>query len=65
MVAAPEAIPVTIPEDPTVATDAVLLLHVPPVALSDNAVVAASHTEVAPVMLPAFGEGFTVIVFEA
>ena len=50
----------TIPIDPTVATVVLLLLQMPPVVLSDNAVVAPVQTLDTPVSAP--GIGFTVTV---
>ena len=46
--------------EPMVATDVLLLLHVPPVVASINVVVAPAQIVVAPVIAP--GSGFTVIV---
>ena len=57
MTGPPEAIPVTVPAEPTVARAALLLLHVPPAVASDKVVVAATHTVVTPV-IPA-GNGLT------
>ena len=54
----PAAIPDTLPETSTVATEILLLLHVPPPVASDNAVIAPAQTRGIPVMLA--GNGFTV-----
>ncbi len=58
-VAVPAAIPVTNPTFVTVATDVLLLTHVPPV-VGDNVVVAPTHTEDEPVILTV-GLAITVI----
>jgi hypothetical protein len=59
MVAVPEATPPTIPvPDPTVATDVLLLIQVPPDETSLNDIFDPTHTAVGPVM--ADGIGFTV-----
>ena len=62
MVAVPAATPVTVPVEPTVAADALVLLHVPPLVASFNDVVAPpSHTLGVPVIdAGAEGSGFTV-----
>ena len=52
MVALPALIPRTIPVVLTLATAALLLLHVPPLVASANEVVAPVHTLVVPVMVP-------------
>jgi len=54
----PVATPLTIPVDPTLARLVLLLLHVPPVVASLNAVVDPAHTTRVPV-IPA-GKGLTV-----
>ena len=56
----PADAPVTMPEVPTAAVPA--LLHVPPGAASDKAVVALTQTTGVPAMVPAAGNGFTVIM---
>jgi len=56
MIAIPVLIPVTVPAASTVAI-AVLLLHVPPSAVSDKCVVCPMHTVGVPVMTVA---GFTI-----
>jgi hypothetical protein len=38
-----------------------LLLHVPPVPVLEKAIVEPPHTAAAPEIVPAFGNGFTVI----
>jgi len=48
IVATPELIPVTMPVDPTVATDGLLLLHVPPDGVPDSVVVEPMHTVLLP-----------------
>ena len=49
----------------TVATDVVLLLQVPPDTLLLNMMVDPTHTEEAPLIVPALGTGFTVMVADA
>ena len=61
MVALPVATPVTTPELFTVAIAVLLLLHVPPVAVSDKVTVEPRHTDEGPVMAPAFGRALIVI----
>ena len=62
MVVFPTATPVTIPVfGSIVATEFVLLLQVPPDISLLRLMVDPMHTEVAPLMVPAFGTGFTVI----
>ena len=47
---------------PIEATEGLVLLHTPPVAASVIDVVdPPAHTDVVPVMVPAFGSGLTVI----
>jgi hypothetical protein len=63
IVAVPALTPVTKPEPLfTVATDVLLLLHVPPgvPVASDNCVVLPLQTVVVPVIVPATGVEFTV-----
>ena len=60
MVAVPAATPVTIPVDPTVATDVVPEVHAPPLVPSLNAVVAPAHNVAVPEIVPAPGTVFTV-----
>lgn len=60
MVSIPTAIPVTPPEAVTVPRAELLLLQVPPAAVSDNVIEAATQTVPGPVITPAFGSGFTV-----
>ena len=60
MVAVPAVTPVTIPDMPIVATAVLLLLHVPPVVVLLNVVVAVAQTIAVPVMVPATGSGLTV-----
>ena len=48
MITVPAAIPVTSPKASTVATDAALLLHVPPVDDSDNVIMLPTHTDGVP-----------------
>jgi hypothetical protein len=52
--------PVTFPETSTVATEVLLLLHVPPVVVFDKAVDSPTHTLGVPVM--AAGKGLTVTI---
>ena len=58
MFAEPVVTPVTTPPL-TVATAELLLLHVPPLAASDNVTAAATHVCVVPDIVPAFGTGLT------
>ena len=60
----PGVIPVTMPVEETVAA-LLLAVHVPPVAVSDNAIVAPVYTDDAPVIVPADGVEFTVTDFVA
>lgn len=60
----PAETPVTMPEVPMEATDALLVLHVPVPAPSARVVVAPTQTFSEPVMVPAIGSGFTVTVAE-
>ena len=59
MVDVPADTPPTVPPL-TVATPVLVLLHMPPVAPSLNAVVEPAHTVAVPVMVPATGNGLTV-----
>jgi hypothetical protein len=54
----PVVTPDTIPEVPTVATEVVLLAHVPPVGVPVNVIKEPLHTHENPVI--AVGIGFTV-----
>ena len=66
MVAFPTAAPVTLPVTrSTVATDVALLVQVPPETLLLKLILAPIHTEDAPLIVPAFGTGFTVTVADA
>ncbi len=66
MVEFPGAIPVTAPVlASTIATDVVLLLQLPPEILLLKFIVDPTHTADAPLIVPAFGTGLTVIVAEA
>jgi hypothetical protein len=65
MDAVPGATPVTTPAPLTDATEVLLLLHTPPAAPSVNVVVFPAHIVVDPLMVPALGAAFTVIVLEA
>ena len=60
MVEVPAATPVTTPVPLTVAIPGLTLLQVPPAAASVRLVVVVGHTISPPVILPAFGDGFTV-----
>ena len=64
MVDVPFAMPVTKPVPLTLATPGVTELHTPPAepVRSVNAVVSVGQMVSPPVMLPAFGEGFTVTI---
>ena len=57
----PVATGVTIPEVPILATPVLMLLQTPPAAASDSVIVAPIHTEDGPVIVPARGNGLTVI----
>ena len=60
----PADVPVTMPdEDPTEAIGGLLLIHVPPAAVSAREMDDPMHTEVVPVITP--GAGNTVTVAEA
>ncbi len=56
----PAATPVITPVVPTVATDGVPELHVPPPAVLLHVVVVPGQTEVVPDMVPAWGSALTV-----
>jgi len=58
--AVPAATPDTIPVEPTVATDVLLLLHVPPVAVSARVIVDPTQTLDDPVIAGTVGNGLTV-----
>jgi hypothetical protein len=60
--AVPAVTPVTMPLVLTDALAALLLLHVPPVAVLPRAVVKPMQVVGIPVMVPALGNGLTVIV---
>lgn len=60
MVAVPEEMPVTIPVLPTVATDVVLLLHIPPKVAFVKVVVAPIHRVEEPAIGGAAGKAFTL-----
>jgi len=64
MVAVPAATPVTIPVPLMIATLVLPLLHTPPVVSLLNVVVAVAHSTVVPVIVPALGIAFTVIICE-
>ncbi len=64
MFAVPAVAPVTIPPVPTVATTPLLLLQVPPVTASVNAVVEPAHKLATPV-IPGMDALFTIITFVA
>ena len=61
MVAVPAATPVFIPVEPTVAIPMALELHTPPVVALPSVIDEPAHTADAPVIVPAFAKGFTVI----
>jgi hypothetical protein len=61
MVEVPVATPVTTPVELTVALAVTELLQVPPLLASLSVVVPLTHTESAPVIVPASGKGLTVI----
>lgn len=59
--ALPELTPDTIPvAEPTVATDVLLLLHVPPLTALPSVELPPTHTLDVPVIVPADGALFTV-----
>lgn len=62
MIALPGRIPVTMPVEPTVATDTAVLLHVPPVDVVLSTVVAPWHIVVVPVIAFTVGVAVTVTV---
>lgn len=62
--ALPLLTPPTTPEEFTVATDVLPLVHTPPVTTSVNTVVPAGHKAAVPEIVPAFGSGFTVTIAE-
>ena len=57
----PAVTPVTTP--PATVAAVLLLLHTPPGTLSDKVALELTHTPDAPVIVPAFGDAFTVTVF--
>ena len=61
----PAATPLTTPVLLTVATAGLLLLHVPPEAVSVSELVAVTQTVAEPEMEPAWGSGRTVSVSSA
>ena len=60
--AVPLVIPVTVPDVFTDAIDGVALTHVPPLTDDESDNVAETQTDVPPLMVPADGNGLTVIV---
>ena len=62
--ATPPLNPVTWPVGETVATDVVPMLQTPPEEPSVNATESPTQTEVEPTMIPALGNGFTVITLD-
>ena len=62
MVEVPTATPETIPEVPTVATDVLLLVHVPPDVVCDKVVVEDGAKVRVPVIAAARGKGLTVTI---
>ena len=65
MVVVPAARPLTTPEVFTVATRVLVLLHTPPVVASVNVVDKPAITVAVPLIVPAAGEGLTVITWVA
>ena len=62
MFTVPEAMPVTVPDvESIVATVVLLLLHLPPVTELDNDLAEPTQTEGVPLIVPAEGNGRTVI----
>lgn len=57
----PPLTPVTTPLVDIVAL-VFVVLHVPPVAVSDSVILLPTQTDVGPEMVPGIGNGFTVIV---
>jgi hypothetical protein len=63
MVAVPPLMPLTRPvNSPTVATEVLLLVQNPPVAVVDRVPVLPAHRLAGPLMVPALGSGVTVTV---
>ena len=63
IVALPRLDPVTTPDDePTLATEVLLLVHVPPVMVSENIVAEPTQTFVAPVITEGFGSTVTILL---
>ena len=56
----PAVTPVTTPEVPTVATEVLLLVHVPPLTVLERVIVRPVQTLEEPEMVPAEGAAFTV-----
>jgi hypothetical protein len=65
MVAEPAVLPVTTPAVLTLATDGLLLVQMPPAALTDSVVADPAQIRVAPVIAPAVAVLITVIVVVA
>ena len=65
MVVVPEAIPLTIPVEPMVATEVFVEVHTPPLTASLNVVVVPGQSVVVPVIVPGFADGVTVKVLTA
>jgi hypothetical protein len=66
IVEVPEETPVTIPfVELTVATAGLLLLQVPPLPVLVNGVVKPEQTLAAPLAIPAFGAGVTMMIADA
>jgi hypothetical protein len=65
MVAAPADTPVSTPVVLIEAIAALLVLHTPPEAVSDNALVAPTHIEVVPLIVPADAAELTVTAWVA
>ena len=65
MVLVPGNNPLTSPVLLTVAFNGLLLYHVPPVTESVKVIEDPAHTPAAPVITPALGNGFMVIVLMA
>jgi hypothetical protein len=58
--AGPDETPVTTPEEETVAIDGLLLLHVPPDGVDDNALVTPRHTTLLPLIAEGLVQGGTI-----
>ena len=62
MVAVPAVMPVTLPVEPTVAILVEPELHIPPPEASVKFIIDPAHTVIRPFIIPASGNGLTVII---